>query len=161
MRTSVSGIGYDSHKLVKERPLILGGVKVSDEFGTLGHSDADAVCHAIIDAILGGAGKPDIGVFFPNTDNKWKDADSTKLLAHIGKLISDEGNKIMFVDVVVVLEKVKLRAYIEEMKNNISKALGIDVNRVNIKAKTNEDMGFVGRGEGVAVLATATIERNF
>ncbi len=161
MAVSVSGIGYDSHKLVSGRKLILGGVEISKDFGALGHSDADVVCHAVIDAVLGASGKPDIGVFFPDTDPKWKDASSLNLLNHVAKILKGDNDKVVFVDVVVILESIKLRPHIEAMKSNISKALGIDVSRVNIKAKTNEGMGFLGRGEGVAVFASATVERNF
>ena len=161
MNVAVSGIGYDSHKLVKDRTLVLGGVEVSKEIGALGHSDADVICHAVIDAILGASGKPDIGVFFPNTDPKWKDANSIKLLEHIGKVVGTDDSKVIYIDVVVVLENIKLRLHIDDMRKNISKALGIGIDRVNIKAKTNEGMGFIGRGEGVACFVTATVERKF
>lgn len=161
MKHAVSGIGYDSHKLVNGRPLVLGGVEVSKEVGALGHSDADVVCHAVIDAILGASGKPDIGVFFPDTDPKWKNANSVKLLEHIGTVVNNDGCNVIYIDVVIVLQNIKLRPYLDDMKKNISKALGIETSRVNIKAKTNEGMGFTGSGEGIAALVTATVEREF
>jgi 2-C-methyl-D-erythritol 2,4-cyclodiphosphate synthase len=161
MSTKISGIGYDSHRLVKGRPLIIGGVKIESEFGLLAHSDGDVLCHALIDAILGASGKEDIGVIFPDTDDKWKNANSIKMLSHVADLVKNENIELLFLDTVVIMENIKLRPYIDEIKQNIAKATGLDVERINIKAKTNEKMGFIGRNEGVAVMAIANIKRSF
>ncbi|HOW17053.1 MAG TPA: 2-C-methyl-D-erythritol 2,4-cyclodiphosphate synthase [bacterium] len=161
MSTNISGIGYDSHKLVKGKALIIGGVIIESEFGLLAHSDGDVLCHALIDAILGASGKDDIGTLFPDTDEKWKNADSIKMLSHVVDLVKNENIELLFLDSVVIMENIKLRPYINEIKKNIAKATGIDVNRINIKAKTNEKMGFVGRNEGVAVMAIANVKRSF
>lgn len=150
------GIGYDSHKLVEGRRLILGGVDVPFEKGLLGHSDGDALCHAIIDAILGAMGLGDIGTHFPDTDKKWKDASSIMLLKHIVELARSKGFEITWVDTVIIMERPKLAAYIGPMKEAISQA-GISSSNINIKAKTNEGMGFVGRGEGIAVQAVCLL----
>lgn len=161
MSTNVCGIGYDSHRLVNGRKLVLAGVELSKEIGADAHSDGDALCHAVIDAVLGALGKPDIGCYFPDTDPEWKDASSIDMMKQIGLVVKEEKAEIIFVDVVVILESIKLRPYIEDMKSNICKALGLGNGRVNIKAKTNEKMGFLGRNEGVAVIATATVKRGF
>jgi 2-C-methyl-D-erythritol 2,4-cyclodiphosphate synthase len=161
MSTNISGIGYDSHRLVKGKPLIIGGVKIESEFGLLAHSDGDVLCHALIDAILGASGKEDIGVIFPDTDDKWKNADSIKMLSYVVELIKKENIELLFLDVVVIMESIKLRPYINDIKDNIAKAVGLDISRVNVKAKTNEKMGFIGRNEGVAVMAIASIKRSF
>ncbi len=161
MSTNISGIGYDSHRLVKGRPLIIGGVKIESEFGLLAHSDGDVLCHALIDAILGASGKEDIGVIFPDTDDKWKNADSIKMLSHVTDLVKNENIELLFLDTIVIMENIKLRPYVDEIKKNIAKATGIDISRINIKAKTNEKMGFIGRNEGVAVMAIANIKRSF
>ncbi len=161
MSANISGIGYDSHRLVKGRPLIIGGVKIKSEFGFLAHSDGDVLCHALIDAILGASGKDDIGVLFPDTDDKWKNADSIKMLSYVVELIKKENIELLFLDVVVIMESIKLRPYINDIKDNIAKAVGLDISRVNVKAKTNEKMGFIGRNEGVAVMAIASIKRSF
>jgi 2-C-methyl-D-erythritol 2,4-cyclodiphosphate synthase len=161
MSTNISGIGYDSHRLVKGKPLIIGGVKIESEFGLLAHSDGDVLCHALIDAILGASGKEDIGVIFPDTDDKWKNANSIKMLSYVVELIKKENIELLFLDVVVIMESIKLRPYINDIKDNIAKAVGLDISRVNVKAKTNEKMGFIGRNEGVAVMAIASIKRSF
>ncbi len=151
------GIGYDSHRLVEGRKLILGGVNIPFEKGLAGHSDADVLCHAIIDAILGALGLGDIGKHFPDTDNKWKDASSIGLLSNIIELMKDNNYEILWVDSTVITEKPKLQPYIEEIKGNMSKA-GIPSNVINIKAKTNEGMGPVGRGEGIAAQAVCLLQ---
>jgi 2-C-methyl-D-erythritol 2,4-cyclodiphosphate synthase len=150
------GLGYDSHKLVKGRRLILGGVEIPFEKGLSGHSDADVLCHAIIDAITGALGAGDIGSHFPDTDNKWKDASSIDLLSRIIKLMKQKGFEILWIDSTVIAEKPKLQPFIDEMKKNISKA-GIPSNLINIKAKTNEGMGFIGSGEGIAAQAVCLL----
>jgi len=151
------GQGYDSHKLVKGRPLILGGVNIPHETGLLGHSDADCLVHAIIDAIIGALGKGDIGKHFPDSDAKYKDIDSLILLKETKKLLDEEGYEILNIDSTVIIEKPKLSPYIGQMRKNIAGILGIPQDNVNVKAKSNEGMGFVGRGEGVIAEAVVLI----
>lgn len=150
------GSGYDSHRLVEGRKLIIGGVDIPFEKGLYGHSDADVLCHAIIDAILGALGMGDIGTHFPDTDTKWKDASSIDLLSSTMELVTQRGFEILWIDSTVITERPKLQPYIEIMKKNISVA-GIPSGAVNIKAKTNEGMGFIGRGEGVAAQAVCLL----
>jgi 2-C-methyl-D-erythritol 2,4-cyclodiphosphate synthase len=152
------GIGYDSHKLVKGRKLILGGVNIPFEKGLYGHSDADVLCHAIIDSIIGALGLGDIGKHFPDTDPMWKDASSIKLLKYIVELTGVNGYKISWVDVIIIAERPKLSLYIESMKEAVSES-GIPSGIINIKAKTNEGMGFIGRGEGIAAYAVCLLSR--
>ena len=151
------GQGYDSHKLVKGRPLILGGVNIPHETGLLGHYDADCLVHAIIDAIIGALGKGDIGKHFPDSDAKYKDIDSLILLKETKKLLDEEGYEILNIDSTVIIEKPKLSPYIGQMRKNIAGILGIPQDNVNVKAKSNEGMGFVGRGEGVIAEAVVLI----
>lgn len=151
------GIGYDSHRLIEKRRLILGGVHIPFEKGLLGHSDGDALCHAIIDAIIGAIGAGDIGKHFPDTDIKWKDASSILLLKHIVELVHSKGFEIAWIDSIVMAEKPKIAPYIESMKNAISHA-GINPAILSIKAKTNEGMGFVGRGQGIAAQAVCLLK---
>lgn len=151
------GIGYDSHRLVEGRKLVIGGVEIPFEKGLKGHSDADVLCHAIIDAIIGALGSGDIGRHFPDTDKKWKDASSIDLLSNITALMQREGFQVMWVDSTVIAEKPKLAPYIEKMKEKISKA-GIPLNSINIKAKTNEGMGLIGSGEGMAAQAVCLLK---
>jgi len=146
------GIGYDSHRLVKKRKLILGGVTIPFEKGLDGHSDADVLCHALIDAAIGALGLGDIGRHFPDKDPKWKDSSSIDLLKTIVELASSHGYRVSWVDAVIIAEKPKLAPYIESMKKEIEKS-GIPSGLVNIKAKTNEGMGFIGGGEGIAAYA--------
>lgn len=155
MRT---GFGYDSHRLVEGRPLIIGGVEIPFEKGLAGHSDADVLCHAIIDAILGGLGLGDIGRHFPDSDPKWKDAVSTELLKHILGVAREQGYSVMWVDTTLITEEPKIAPFIGSIKESLEKA-GISRDRVNVKAKTNEGMGFVGRGEGIAAFAVCLLER--
>lgn len=151
------GTGYDSHRLVEGRKLIIGGVDIPFEKGLLGHSDADVLCHAIIDAILGALGTGDIGTHFPDTDSKWKDASSIALLSRTIELVKQQGFEISWIDSTVIAERPKLQPHIEIMKKNISSA-GIPSGAVNIKAKTNEGMGFIGRGEGIAAQAVCLMK---
>lgn len=151
------GIGYDSHRLVEGRKLILGGVHIPFEKGLLGHSDGDALCHAIIDSIIGALGLGDIGKYFPDTDPKWKDASSIELLRRIVELTREYRYEISNIDTTIVTEMPKLSPYIESMKKAISQS-GIPSGLINIKAKTNEGMGFIGRGEGIAVYAVCLLK---
>lgn len=151
------GIGYDSHRLVENRKLILGGVAIPFEKGLQGHSDADVLCHAITDAILGALGEGDIGRHFPDTDNKWKDASSIDLLSGIVNLVKQKGFEISWIDSVVIAEKPKLGPYFDKMKKNISRS-GIPSDIINIKAKTNEGMGFTGSGDGIAAQAVCLLK---
>lgn len=151
------GIGYDSHRLVEGRRLILGGIDITYEKGLLGHSDGDVLCHAIIDAIIGAMGTGDIGKHFPDADNKWKDASSIMLLRHIIELAKSKGFEIVWIDSIIIAERPKIAPYINTMKDAISQA-GIPPEILNIKAKTNEGMGFVGRGEGIAAQAVCLLK---
>jgi 2-C-methyl-D-erythritol 2,4-cyclodiphosphate synthase len=155
MRT---GFGYDSHRLVAGRRLIIGGVEVPFEKGLMGHSDADVLCHAITDAVLGALGLGDIGKHFPDSDPKWKDAVSIELLKYVVELAIMNGYKVTWVDTTVIAERPRLAPYIEQMKEALSQA-GIQPGQINIKAKTNEGMGFIGRGEGIAAYAVCVIEK--
>jgi 2-C-methyl-D-erythritol 2,4-cyclodiphosphate synthase len=152
-----TGIGWDSHKLVEDRPLILGGVTLEHTHGLLGHSDADVLTHAIIDALLGAAGLDDIGALFPDTDAAYKDADSLALLADVVGRIAAAGFTIDHVDSTVVMERPKLSPRRAAIRAALAGALGLDEGQVNVKASTGEGLGFVGRGEGVAALAVATL----
>ncbi len=151
------GIGYDVHRLAEGRPLILGGVRIEHERGLDGHSDADVLVHAVIDALLGAAALGDIGQHFPDTDPAWKGADSMKLLAHVRGLVREAGYQVGNVDAVVVLQRPKLRPHIEAMRANLADVLGIDLGQVSVKATTGETMGFVGREEGAAVHAVCLL----
>lgn len=153
------GIGYDVHRLVVGRKLILGGVDVPFGLGLDGHSDADVLLHAIKDALLGAAALGDIGQHFPDTDPRYKGASSLKLLAIVGEMLATKGWKTNNIDAVVIAEKPKLAPYIEEMNQNIATALKVEVDRVNVKATTTEKLGFTGKGEGIAAQAVASIER--
>jgi 2-C-methyl-D-erythritol 2,4-cyclodiphosphate synthase len=155
---SLAGIGYDSHRLSPGRRLILGGVEIPGELGLEGHSDADVLTHAVIDALLGAAGLGDIGEHFPDTDERWRDADSIELLRDIVAKSNAAGLKIVNVDCTVMMERPKLGAHREEIRSLLARVLGLDVNRMNVKATTGEGIGFVGRGEGVAALAIASLE---
>lgn len=141
------GMGYDVHKLVEERDLILGGVKIPHTLGLLGHSDADVLLHAIMDALLGAAALGDIGKHFPDTDPQYKGISSIKLLEHVTKLIEEKGYIVENIDATIIAQKPKMRPYIEEMEKNIAAALHIDVSQVNVKATTEEGLGFTGTSE--------------
>jgi 2-C-methyl-D-erythritol 2,4-cyclodiphosphate synthase len=153
-----TGIGYDSHRLVEGGPLILGGQSIPHTHGLAGHSDADAVAHALTDAILGAAAAGDIGTHFPDTDPRWKGADSIALLGAACAVVADRGFRVTQVDVTVVLERPRLGPHIAAMRATLAAALGLSADDVSVKAKTNEGMGFVGRGEGIATMAVATLE---
>ncbi|NOT06887.1 MAG: 2-C-methyl-D-erythritol 2,4-cyclodiphosphate synthase [Gemmatimonadales bacterium] len=152
------GIGYDSHRLVPGRPFILGGQRIAFEKGLEGHSDADAVAHAVTDAILGAAGAGDIGTYFPEADPKWKDFDSLVMLRMAREHINQLGYHPVQADITIICERPRLGVYKQAMAVAIAGELGVPPDAVGIKAKTNEGMGFVGRGEGVAVFAVATVE---
>ncbi|HSA78401.1 MAG TPA: 2-C-methyl-D-erythritol 2,4-cyclodiphosphate synthase [Nitrospirota bacterium] len=152
------GIGYDSHRFAEGRKLIIGGVEIPFDKGLLGHSDADVLCHAIIDAVIGAIGLGDIGKLFPDTDPEWRDAVSVELLKYIVDLARMNGYAIAWIDTTIITERPKLAPYIEEMKTAIART-GIPLGLINIKAKTNEGMGFIGRGEGIAVQAVCLLSR--
>ena len=153
------GMGYDVHRLVEGRKLILGGVDVPYEKGLLGHSDADVLLHAVSDAILGAAALGDIGTHFPDTDEQFKGADSGKLLAEVVRLVRAEGYAIGNVDATIVAQAPKLLPHIPQMRENIARLLGVAVGDVNVKATTEEQLGFTGSGEGMSAYAVAGIER--
>lgn len=154
-----SGIGYDSHRLAEGRKLILGGVEVEGaERGLDGHSDADALTHAVIDALLGAAGLGDIGLHFPDSDERWRDADSIALLRDVVAEIAAAGWTVGNVDATVICEAPKLGPYRDRMRSALASVIGIAPDAVNVKFTTNERMGPIGRGEGIAALATATLE---
>lgn len=154
-----TGIGWDVHRLVAGRPLIVGGVTIPSELGLDGHSDADVLTHAIIDALLGAAGLGDIGEHFPDTDERWRGADSLDLLRSTRELVAVGGVEIAHVDATVAIERPKLLPHKQAMRENLAGALELPLARVNVKATRGEGMGFVGRVEGAAALAIATIER--
>jgi 2-C-methyl-D-erythritol 2,4-cyclodiphosphate synthase len=156
---TLTGIGYDSHRLAQGRGLILGGVEIPHERGLDGHSDADVLTHAVIDALLGGAGLGDIGEHFPDTDERWRDADSIALLATVAGMVGAEGLQIVNVDCTVIMEAPKLAPHRQAIRERLASTLGLEAKRVNVKASTGERMGFVGRGEGVAALAIAGLDR--
>ena len=154
---SLVGIGYDSHRLAPGRRLILGGVEIPHEQGLDGHSDADVLTHALIDALLGAAGLGDIGEHYPDTDERYRDADSVELLRTVVASIADAGLVVVNVDCTVVMEAPKLSPHKQEIRTRLAAALGLPQERVNVKASTGEGIGFVGRGEGVAALAVASL----
>ncbi len=152
-----TGIGYDVHRLVEGRPLILGGVNIPHTLGLDGHSDADVLLHAITDALLGAAALGDIGAHFPDTDEEWRGADSLKLLEAVGDLLVREGFRINNVDGTVALQRPKLRPHIDTMRANIARVLHLDIGQVSVKATTTERLGFVGTEQGAAAFATCAI----
>jgi 2-C-methyl-D-erythritol 2,4-cyclodiphosphate synthase len=153
------GIGYDVHRLVEDRKLIIGGVDIPYNLGLLGHSDADVLLHAIKDAILGAAALGDIGKHFPDTDDRYKGANSLDLLREVRVLINRNGYVVNNLDATIIAQKPKMAPYIEQMRNNIALALNIEVDMVNVKATTTEGLGFTGVGEGIAANAIASIIR--
>jgi 2-C-methyl-D-erythritol 2,4-cyclodiphosphate synthase len=155
--STLSGIGYDSHRLVPGRKLILGGVEIPGDLGLDGHSDADVLTHAVIDALLGAAGLGDIGEHFPDSDELYRDADSIELLQSVLPYITAQGLELLNVDSTVVMERPKLSPHREAIRESLAAALGLAVPRVNVKATTGEGIGFVGRGEGVAALAIVSL----
>ena len=154
------GTGFDVHALVEGRPLVLCGVTVPWEKGLLGHSDADVALHALMDALLGAAALGDIGKHFPDTDDRYKGADSRMLLETVAKLLDAEGWKVNNVDVTIIAQRPKLAPFIPQMKKTVAQDLGVDAGAVNIKATTTEKLGFTGRGEGIAAEAIASLIRN-
>ena len=152
------GHGYDVHKLVEGRDLILGGVKIDHHLGLLGHSDADVLLHAVSDALLGAAGLGDIGKHFPDTDPQYKGADSLELLRIVGQKVARKGYRVSNIDVTMIAQKPKLRPHIEAMEQNIAGALGIGTDRVNVKATTEERLGFTGTEEGMSCHAVCLLE---
>jgi 2-C-methyl-D-erythritol 2,4-cyclodiphosphate synthase len=156
-RTFRSGIGYDLHRLAEGRKLIVGGIELPFDKGPVGHSDGDVLAHAMCDAILGAAGAGDIGTHFPDTDPKWKGANSLLFLEHTRKLIDEKGFDIEFVDAVVIMEKPKLGPHFPKMREALAKALGVGVEKIHLKAKTNEGVDAIGRGEAIAAHVVATL----
>ncbi len=152
------GVGYDSHRFEAGRRLILGGVEIAAEYGLAGHSDADAVAHAVTDAVLGAAALGDIGALFPPSDEQWRDADSIELLAAAVRRAAEAGLRVVNVDATVVCESPRIRPHVPAMKERLAAALGVGAGDVSVKGKTNEGMGWLGRGEGVAVMAVALLE---
>jgi 2-C-methyl-D-erythritol 2,4-cyclodiphosphate synthase len=152
------GIGYDVHRMVVNRKLILGGVEIPFVKGLMGHSDADIVCHAMADALLGAAALGDIGKHFPDVDPRFKDISSLVLLQHVGGLIRANNYEIINVDATVVLQQPKISPFVKKMRDNLAGALGIAIGQVSVKATTNEELGFIGLGEGAAAYAIASIQ---
>lgn len=153
------GMGYDVHRLVEGRKLILGGVEVPHTLGLLGHSDADVLLHAVADALLGAAALGDIGKHFPDTDPRFAGADSAKLLAHVVKLLGEKGYSVGNVDATIVAQKPKLAPYIEAMRNRIAEVLEVELDQVSVKATTEERLGFTGAEQGISAYAVAGIEK--
>lgn len=154
-----AGLGYDVHKLVGGRELILGGVKIDYPYGLLGHSDADVLVHAIMDALLGAAALGDIGKHFPDTDERYKGISSITLLKHVAGLLEENGYSLGNVDAVIIAQKPKMAPHIETMRKNIAQALCVDIGKVNIKATTEEGLGFTGSGEGISSQAICMLEQ--
>jgi 2-C-methyl-D-erythritol 2,4-cyclodiphosphate synthase len=152
------GIGYDSHRFAKGRKLILGGVRIPHPQGLAGHSDADAVAHALTDALLGAAGLGDIGTLFPDSDPRWKNADSLALLNQAYLTVVEAGLHFVSADITVIAERPKLGPYVDQMKDKLAAALVAGPSQLSVKAKTNEKLGWIGKGEGIAVLAVALLE---
>ena len=153
------GIGYDVHRLVEGRPLVLGGVTIPHSKGLDGHSDADVLMHAVCDAVLGALGESDIGHFFPNTDDRWKNAPSRVFLQEAARQMRLKGYTLCNIDATVIAEAPKILPHASKMKTNIAEALGVGTDAIGIKATTNESIGFIGRGEGIAAMSTACIRR--
>jgi len=155
-----TGIGFDSHRLIEGRRLIIGGVEISHEKGLMGHSDADVLCHAITDALLGSIAAGDIGTHFSDKDPQWKDADSMQLLQQVVQLLRKKSWVIVNVDSTITAEAPRMAPYIAAMRENLAKTLKVDVSVVSVKAKTNEGMGFEGRCEGISTMAVVLVESN-
>jgi len=154
-----TGIGYDVHRLVADRPLVLGGVQIPHPLGLDGHSDADVLCHAIADAILGAAGEPDIGHLFPNTDPSIRGISSLEILRRVRAVLEEKSIRLHNIDATLIAEEPKISPHLTLMKERVGAALGLTPGRIGIKATTNESLGFLGRGEGMATLATACVDR--
>lgn len=153
------GIGYDVHRLVEGRKLIIGGVDIPYEKGLLGHSDADVLLHAIKDAMLGAVALGDIGKHFPDTDERYKGASSIKLLIEVNNKLMDKGYKVNNIDSIIIAQKPKMAPHIEQMRLNISRALNIDLDCINVKATTTEKLGFTGKGEGIAAQSVVSVDK--
>lgn len=151
------GIGYDAHRLVEGRPLVIGGVNIDYDKGLEGHSDADVLVHAVMDALLGAAAMEDIGTLFPDTDPAYLGADSLQLLGRVGEKIQNAGYAVLNVDAIIIAQQPRMREYIPQMRENIARVLGLGVSRVNVKATTTEGLGFTGRGEGIAAQAAVLL----
>jgi 2-C-methyl-D-erythritol 2,4-cyclodiphosphate synthase len=155
---TLTGIGYDSHRLAAGRRLVIGGIEIPHERGLEGHSDADVLAHAVIDALLGAAGLGDIGEHFPDTDARWRDADSIELLRVVVARLGAQGMRPLNIDCTVIMQEPKLAPHREAIRARLGEALGLQLERVNVKASTGEGIGFVGRGEGVAALAVVGLQ---
>ena len=155
---TLSGIGYDVHRFITNRPLVLGGVEIPYHLGLDGHSDADVLSHAIADAVLGTIGERDIGYHFPNSDESIRGISSLEILRKVQQLVTSRGGRILNIDATLVAEAPKINPHVTKMRDNLAAALGLPVGRVGVKATTNEGMGFVGRGEGIAALAVASVD---
>ena len=151
------GFGYDSHRFAPDRPLVIGGIVIPYELGLAAHSDGDVLLHAVCDALLGAAGLKDIGTYFPDTDSTWKNADSTMLLTKVVDLISDKGWKVNNLDCTLVLEKPKMKPHVDQIIIRLAELLRVEPDRIAVKAKTNEKMGFTGAGEGIAAVAAVSL----
>jgi 2-C-methyl-D-erythritol 2,4-cyclodiphosphate synthase len=154
---TLSGIGYDVHRFATNRPLIVGGVEIPYHLGLDGHSDADVLSHAIADAVLGAAGERDIGYHFPNTDESIRGISSLEILRKVVAIVKERGGTLINVDATLVAQAPKIGPHVAQMRTNLANALGLDPRRVGVKATTNEGMGFIGRGEGIAALAVAAV----
>ena len=154
-----AGMGYDVHKLTEGRKLILGGVEIPYEKGLLGHSDADVLVHAVMDALLGAAALGDIGKHFPDTDPRYSGISSILLLEHVGKLLDEQGYVIENIDATIIAQRPKMRPYIDQMRENIAEALKIETDQANVKATTEEGLGFTGEGEGISSQAVCAVEK--
>lgn len=152
------GMGYDVHRLVENRDLIIGGEKIEYEYGLLGHSDADVLLHAVMDALLGAAALGDIGTHFPDTDERYRGISSMRLLAYVDQLLEENGYSVGNIDATIIAQKPKMAPYIPKMRENIANTLGLELNQVNVKATTEEGLGFTGNGEGISAQAVCILE---
>ncbi len=152
------GMGYDVHRLVEDRDLIIGGEKIEYEYGLLGHSDADVLLHAIMDALLGAAALGDIGTHFPDTDERYRGISSVRLLAYVDQLLEENGYSVGNIDATIIAQRPKMAPYIQKIRENIANTLGLELNQVNIKATTEEGLGFTGSGDGISAQAVCILE---
>lgn len=152
------GMGYDVHRLVEDRDLIIGGEKIEYEYGLLGHSDADVLLHAIMDALLGAAALGDIGTHFPDTDERYRGISSVRLLAYVDQLLEENGYSVGNIDATIIAQRPKMASYIPKIRENIANTLGLELNQVNIKATTEEGLGFTGSGDGISAQAVCILE---
>jgi ygbB family len=152
------GMGYDVHRLVEDRDLIIGGEKIEYEYGLLGHSDADVLLHAIMDALLGAAALGDIGTHFPDTDERYRGISSVRLLAYVDQLLEENGYSVGNIDATIIAQRPKMAPYIQKIRENIANTLGLELNQVNIKATTEEGLGFTGSGDGISAQSVCILE---